>query len=281
VRLRDELARRGVHCEVKETEYKGHAVELARTASTEVVVAVGGDGTVNEVANGIIRTDKKLAIMPTGSGNDFVKSVGVPTEFDSALEVLLRGKSKRIDCASVLCSRMTENPIDTRPRRYFVNGAGIGFDAEVAERTTHIQYLSGTLLYVAAVFQTLGKYTSPDFSITLDCHTLKSRNLLIAIGNGICAGGGFYLTPNANVEDGKLDVCMIDEISVPKILSLMPRVMRGKHGRLPSVTMERAEEIAISAPQQFYVHADGEIVGNRVNDVKIRIEKLALEVLVS
>lgn len=280
-RLKKELAERKAFGEIHFTARPGHATDLARKAATSVIVAVGGDGTVNEVANGLIGTSKILGIIPSGSGNDLVKSLGIAADYKSAVETLLTGKTKQIDCASVNCEATQSNRIvGNFTERYFVNGVGIGFDAAVAERTTHIHWLSGTPLYLAAVFQMLGKYKSPDFTIKLDATSFSSHNLLIAIGNGICAGGGFYLTPNAHVDDGKLDVCLIDEMSVPRILKLMPQVMKGKHENFKGVQMKRAERIAVAAEQPFFVHADGEMVGRGVNAVEIQIRKQALNVIV-
>jgi YegS/Rv2252/BmrU family lipid kinase len=238
------------------------------------VVAVGGDGTANEVANGVISSKKTLGIIPTGSGNDFIKSIGIPRNTSGALECLFRDNRRLIDCGAVQCPNS-----GTESYRIFVNGVGIGFDAAVAERTTHIRRLSGTALYLAAVFQTLGRYKSPLFKIRLDSIAKESRNLLIAIGNGRCAGGGFYLTPDASVTDGLLDVCAIDEMSVLQILRLMPNVMKGKHMNMQGVRFSRAKEIDVSAAAKFYVHADGEIVGDQVNEVHVEIKTEALRVV--
>ncbi len=259
------------------TEGPGHATELARTAASQVVVAVGGDGTINEVSNGIIGTDKVLGVIPAGSGNDFIKSIGVPSNLLESLDILLRGNQSVIDCGTISTGKNESECSNSF--RHFINGVGIGFDAAVAERTTHIKHLSGTALYLAAVFQMLGKYDSPDYTIELDSRAITSRNLLIAIGNGVCAGGGFYLTPNAKVNDGRLDVCLIESMPVPRILAVMPKVMRGKHDQINSVQMKKAETINVSAPQTFFVHADGEIVGNKVNRAEVRIKKAALRVI--
>jgi YegS/Rv2252/BmrU family lipid kinase len=281
MKLKKQFSERKEYFDIHFTEGPGHATELARSATTSFVVAVGGDGTVNEVANGLIGTEKTLGIIPSGSGNDFIKSLAIQADYTSAVERILAGKAKRIDCAAVRCERREAgSAIGNSTERYFVNGVGIGFDAAVAERTTHMQWLSGTMLYLAAVFQTLGKYQSPDFDIKLDADSFTSRNLLIAIGNGICAGGGFYLTPDARLDDGRLDVCLIEELSVPRILMLMPKVMKGRHTRARGVQMKQAESIVVNAPQPFYVHADGEMVGREINTVEIQIHKQALNVIV-
>lgn len=276
-RLKFEITKRQLDAEILISEKPGHATHLAATTTSAVVVAVGGDGTINEVANGLIGSSKVLGILPSGSGNDLIKSIGIPADFAGSFEKLLDARITQIDCATVQCS--IKNLETVQQARYFLNGVGIGFDAAVAERTTRAKYLSGTTLYILAVFQTLGKYASPTFKTTFDSTSRVSKNLLIAIGNGCCAGGGFYLTPNARVDDGYLDLCMIDEISIPKILAIIPKVMKGKHQSEKEVTMGRAKVISVEASEPFYVHADGEIVGRSVNNVQMAIVEKGLKVI--
>jgi diacylglycerol kinase family enzyme len=163
----------------------------------------------------------------------------------------------------------------------FVNGLGIGFDAAVAERTLHISYASGTLLYIIAVLQTLGRYVSPVYSVSVDGRITTSKNLLIAVGNGICAGGGFYLTPEAKIDDGLLDLCLIENVSSLGILKVMPSVMKGKHQGQSSVSFERGRQITISASAPISVHSDGEILGTDILGLEIRAIANALKVIVA
>ncbi len=264
------------------TQKAGDATRIARETASQIVVAVGGDGTVNEVANGLIGTGKILGVIPAGSGNDLTKSIGVPTNLIQAVENLSRRRVRSVDIGTVTCSTTGPNdhPHGNLPLRYFVNGVGVGFDAAVAEMTRQIKYISGTLLYLVAVFRTLGSYVAPRFDVSVDGLFQSKKRLLIAVGNGRCAGGGFYLTPNARVDDGKLDICLIDDISVPKILQLMPRVMRGKHLGFKGVTFQVGKKISISSDQTFFVHADGEMVGRKVNRVEIGLLEKAMNVVV-
>jgi YegS/Rv2252/BmrU family lipid kinase len=278
-RLAREVKARRLNAEIVTTEHPGHATELAHTTNADIIVAVGGDGTINEVANGMIGTSKILGIVPNGSGNDLIKSVGIAAgDMPQALDCILNNKVQAIDCATVSCS--PDSSQGNSPKRYFVNGVGIGFDAAVAERTRQIKFLGGTALYMLAVFQTLGKYSAPTFTIEIDAIRTESRNLLIAIGNGRCAGGGFYLTPKAKVDDGMLDVCMIENISVPNILRIMPKVMHGKHETSKHVAMQRGKQITVRASAPFFVHADGEVVGRNVTGVDVCIHEQALQVIV-
>jgi len=276
--LRGELESRGISYDSVMTTGPGHATEAARGASTPVTVGVGGDGTLNEIANGMAGSARALGIIPAGSGNDFIKSVGVPRRPVDALHVLLAGNVRRVDVGSVRCTQEKEGGGNSAPR-LFVNGVGAGFDAAVAARTKEIPLLGGTLLYLAAVFQTLGRYTAPAFRMEGEHARRDAPALLIAVGNGRCAGGGFYLTPDASVDDGLLDICAVDDKNVLEILKLMPRVMRGKHHDIPGVKFFRDTNFVITADTPFYVHADGEIVGVNVRRVELGLVKGNLNVI--
>jgi YegS/Rv2252/BmrU family lipid kinase len=272
--LRLEFERRGIEFTLIETHAPGDATSAARDAVTSVVVAVGGDGTLNEVANGLAGSSKALGIIPAGSGNDFIKSIGITRNVQNAVEVLLRGARRRIDLGKVVCSE------GNAPQgRLFINGVGVGFDAAVAVRTRSIPYLSGTALYIAGVLQTLAHYTPPEFHLSMNHTSVSSSNLLIAIGNGRCAGGGFYLTPDAQVDDGLFDICVIEKKTVPEIIRLMPRVMRGKHFDIPGVKFFKEKRLHIFADSEFSVHADGEIIGEGVHEVALEVMPAALDII--
>jgi diacylglycerol kinase (ATP) len=256
-----------------ETDAPGSAAAIARAATSPVVVAIGGDGTIHEVVNGIRGSEKLLGIVPCGSGNDFIKNLGIPRKTQDALDHLFVCSAAKVDLGRVKVDEM-ESSIS-----YFMNGLGVGFDAEVAERTRTIRYLSGTLLYAAAVIPTLGSYKAPEFELTIDGTRTVTRNLLIAIGNGVCAGGGFYLTPDARIDDGLLDVCSIREKSMPGILRLMPSVMRGEHKNIEGVMLQQAKSICIESSRPVAVHADGEILGTAVRKLEISVEPAGVNVI--
>ena len=289
--LERQLRSWGVLYEVRETRAPGEATDLAAEATGEVVISVGGDGTINEVLNGL-PPGKLLGIVAAGSGNDMVKSLPIPRRPLEALETAVYGKPVAVDVGTVDCTAGAptggpggENgerePGKGESRgRFFLNGVGVGFDAEVAVRKGEIGYLTGLLVYVAAVLETLGKYRAPVFHVQADSLSRSSKQLLIAIGNGRCAGGGFYLTPQADPSDGLLDVCLIDNVGIGTILRLMPKVMAGRHGGHPTVRFTRTREVRLESVTPFYVHADGEIVGRRVNSVRIGILPARVSVMV-
>jgi diacylglycerol kinase (ATP) len=269
------ILRSGLQCRIVQTEGPGHATALAKSATESVVVSVGGDGTVNEVVNGLIGTEKSMGILPSGSGNDFVKSVHIPKRLDTAFAKCLSGNVQQVDVGTVSCGP------PGAPVRLFVNGVGIGFDAAVAARTREIRSLRGLPLYLMAVFQTLRTYKNPVLSINLDGTRVSGRHLLIAVGNGVCAGGGFYLTPRASVEDGLLDFCMIGDAAVGRILRLMPLVLWGKHlSKKDIVTYVQGRSFELTSEEPIHVHADGEIVGEGVKNVRIGLEARKLRILV-
>lgn len=272
------LRRHAVDHKVFFTQRAGHATELAQQVDARFVVAVGGDGTINEVANALQNTDRILGVIPTGSGNDFIKSAGIPRRIEDALELILRGRIRRIDAGLVSVGVFANGSIQFGPARLFVNGVGVGFDAAVACRTTQIRYLRGTALYLLAVLQTLRKFRPPYFRVRVDGLCWDARHLLIATGNGKCAGGGFYLTPEAEVDDGFLDVCAIGDVSLFKVLRLIPSVMKRKQIQDAQVKYLRAKTIELSSSDLFSVHADGEIVGRDVQGVRLEVLPGALQI---
>lgn len=269
----------GLSYTVVYTEGAGDATLLARRSKSRVVVAVGGDGTINEVVNGIAGSERVMGIIPTGSGNDLVKSLGIPHAIGKALQVLKAGHVRTMDIGKVQTGTLQNGSISYAPWRLFANGVGIGFDAAVARRVSEITYLRGTLLYLAAVLQIVGRYRSPEFSVQLDGKSWTGRELLMAVGNGRCAGGGFYLTPEATVADGLLDLTVVAHAPVWKILGLIPGVMGGKKVKRDFVRYMQGKELEATSSQRFNVHADGEIVGREVHGVRVGIEPGVLNVV--
>lgn len=259
----------GIPAEILRTTGPGDATRLARLAQGETVIAVGGDGTLNEVANGL-QEGRALGIVPAGSGNDLIKSLPIPRDPVSAMYVALGGRVERIDAGRI--EAVTEQDGAQRgSERLFLNGVGVGFDAAVAVRKERIPFLRGTPQYAIAVLQTLRHFEAPFFHYDLDSVSGNSHRLLIAIGNGKCAGGGFYLTPDASIDDGLFDVCAIEAVRIKTVLKLMPRVMHATHMHLPIVRMLRTASLVLRSESAFPVHADGEIIGTAVRELKITV----------
>ena len=279
--LCDQMRRRGIRSSLLLTTRAGEAAELARHADADVVVAVGGDGTVQEVANGLAGSRKALGVVPAGSGNDFMRSIALPKELDDALDLITAGKTRQIDLGTIAWSGKDDGNGGNcnSGHRCFVNGVGFGFAASVAARTADIANLSGTALYLVAVLESLRSYRSPVFEVDVDGARRSSRYLLIGVGNGKSIGGGFLLTPNARVDDGRLDICFIDEVSIPRIISLIPSALQGKLHEVKEVNVVQGKTIVLRADSPFSVHADGEILGTDLSSVRIGLSGEQLSVI--
>ncbi len=259
-----------------------HATELARATcnDNDVVVAVGGDGTINEVMNGLVDGKAILGVLPLGSGNDFAKVINVPKKIHEAIDIILKHQKKTIDIGKVKTRKLIDNKNILYDERYFINGIGIGFDASVAYESSRIKRLRGLPLYISALFRALLKYKAHNFIVKLDELRLKSKLFLIAIGNGVCAGGGFYLTPKAKLDDNRFDVCYVEHVGIFKILKIFPSVLKGLHDRYAEVHFTNTKNIEVESEENFYVHADGEIVGNNVNNAEINLIPAAINVII-
>lgn len=233
-----------------------HARALAGEAAAtgcERVVVVGGDGTVSEVAGGLIDTAVALAIVPVGTGNDIGQQLRVPSQPAAALRLGLRGENIRsIDAAWVKTQQQ---------RVGFVNLAGCGFDAEVLRRTP--RWGRGSVPYLAGVLRTLWAVGPRPIRLELDDTVIECRAIGVAVGNGWRYGGGIRVLPRAVVDDGILDVCLMGDVSPWRLLSLLPRIYAGTHTPHPAVRMFRCRRLKVRAlaGDAIGCQADGELVG--------------------
>lgn len=271
-----ELSRRGVLFTLEETRYPGHAVDLAREAAARgvgTVIAAGGDGTVHEVSNGLLRARQDrlrkgdgpvLGVVPIGTGNDFIKVVSGSMDRERAYAVLAAGEVHYFDVGRVSWEGGAE---------YFVNGAGTGIDVEVVRQVKRMPRLPGVVSYLVGLFRALVWFESIPVRVRLDAEAIEQKVMIVAIGNGRCIGGGFYVAPTAEPDDGRLDVCIVQELDYLGIARVLPRVMRGTHGALPEVIMRQARSIEIEAtgPAPLFFQLDGELREPR-NARRLRIE---------
>lgn len=265
------------------TSAPGEASDLAKNAAGhyDVIVATGGDGTVNEVVNGLMmaRRDQTpdspaptLGVVPVGSGNDFVKALKIPADVYRSLEILKRGVINKVDIG--------EFSIDAGESRFFANNVGIGFDGQVNYESSKITRLSGLAKYLSAVLKTLFAYRHPTITIRSDEDTIKAKVLLVNAGNGVSSGGGFYLTPHAALNDGALDICIIESMSKMKIIQRLPKVLDGSHVGMAGVRMFRSTMLRVESTDRLPVHADGEVVALQAGRVDVVIHPAALDVIV-
>jgi diacylglycerol kinase (ATP) len=219
----------------------------------KVVAALGGDGQVGQCVNGLIGTNSALAVIPTGTGNDFARHLGLnPKNPLEAAELLGSPVTKSTDVVRVKTAG---------PERYFINIGGAGFDSEVNDRANRITWMKGRIKYVYSVFATLARFSPAQFRVTIDGLEHSLPGMMIAVGNGVSYGGGMKVTPEARSDDGILDLCVIGEVSKFEFVKTFPKVFSGRHVTHPKVTMLQGREIDISAERPFEVYGDGERLG--------------------
>ncbi len=285
-RLRNALAATSNLVEWVDTTHSGHAVALAREAAQagfSIVVAMGGDGTAHEVANGLMQVDADtrpaLAIVPVGSGNDFVLGAGLERDPLRALEAALAGstaRARRIDLGLVR---------DDRGRaEHFINVIGIGLDASVTHHSQRIRLLRGFAMYFAALMRTLtNNYGALPMQLQIDDGEPVSRQvLMLAVANGTREGGGFNITPKADPGDGQLDFAMIGPVSRLRLLQIIPDVMAGTHERHPEIAVSRIRHLRVRSGWPLLSHFDGEMYAWRedgVHEMEISIVPRAIRLI--
>lgn len=259
---------------VTRTQQPGHARQLARQAEEagdDLIIAAGGDGTIHEVVNGLVqgnRAHARLAVVPIGSGNDFVGSLELPRDPQTALQRAFEGQAHPIDLARLE---------DDQGRFTIVsNAVGVGFDALIAIEASTITRVHGFPMYLLATLRTiLFQYDAPDFRFRFDQEEVAQAGLLLAMGLGARVGGGFRLTPNARHDDGWLDSCLIGPVGRLTMLRMLTQVMQGTHVTHRAVRMFRSQHINVIADRALPVHVDGEIFAYPRNNVR----RLSLTIL--
>jgi YegS/Rv2252/BmrU family lipid kinase len=257
------------------TVFPTHAVELARQAGEqgyEVVIAVGGDGTVHEVINGLMMLPEEerpiLGIVPIGSGNDFAHSAGIPINPIEALKLALYGEPGLLDVG-----KLTDG--DGRIE-YVDNTLGIGFDAITTIRSHKLPFLRGFLMYLVAVIQTIILNFEPvNLKVETDEETWEGPTVMFVMCNGPREGGGFLVAPDARPDDGIFQYASIGKVSRLMMFRLIPEVMKGTHGRFKEVRMGTFKKMDITSENPLYIHTDGEIFSGFGSKVK----KLSFEIL--
>lgn len=247
------------------TERRGHATALAASAAagSDIVVAVGGDGTIHEVVSGLLRggAQAHLGVVSSGTGNDFAGMFDLPRRLDALLHVFRTTEPRRVDYGRI----RWEGPA-ADGSGVFVNVAGAGFDAKVAAAAAGFKIPCGAVRYLLAVFRTLPAWESPRAAVNFyrsgtRVGGLEEDVLLALAGNGRRAAGGLYLTPDASVVDGLLDVCAVRHAGMGRILSLLPHVLRGGgHENAREVAMARVDALEIRSKRPVPVQADGEVL---------------------
>jgi YegS/Rv2252/BmrU family lipid kinase len=275
------LERIGLTFDFNYTEGVGHAMELARIAASDgyrYLVAVGGDGTVNEVANGILHSTNAstttLGVVSTGTGSDFARSAGLARDYTTACANLTSSKRLTIDVGLVEYQRDGK-----RQERFFVNSAGVGFDAAVVKETERLpKFFGGTIPYVAGMLRALVSYKNKDIVLKVGDEVERHRVLNVAVANGNYCGGGMRIAPEAKLDDRLLDVVIIGDMGKLELLKEFPTVYKGTHINHPKVSMRKVTNVSIESAEPMLVYADGEMLGECPASFRVAPATLSLVV---
>lgn len=274
------LIEREITYSVYYTERPKHAIEIVKNViqneHIKAIIAVGGDGTLHDVANGLHGSQVPLGCIPAGSGNDFIRGTKGDRQYEKALDRILNrlgnGQTETIDMIRIgdeICLTVV----------------GVGFDGQVAKVTNEASYKKwlnrmnlGHFSYVLSLIRVLFQYKPTQVKITVDGIEHQLNNVwLIAIANFPFYGGGMAICPHANHTDGKLDLCILHDVSKIKLLTIFPLVFSGKHINQPNITMLSGKNIEVVSDQPLVVHGDGEIISE--TPIKLNIEQQALQII--
>ena len=251
------------------TEYHEHAIKLSQQHARDydAVLAMGGDGTVNEVLRGILGTDTVMGIIPEGRGNDFARCINFSENVQQTLDTILDFHTMVIDVGKI-------------DNNYFMNGVGIGFDGYVNMRNQKRKWLTGPFSYYYTLLESLLMWKTMDMTIAIDGHEIPADSVfLAAIGNGNYCGGGLNLNPFAKIDDQLLDICVVNDISKLKIIRNLKRLKDGTINNLAEVTIRKGKTIKIISNDLMPIHYDGEMFYAEKNEVELTIVEKAVRIL--
>jgi diacylglycerol kinase (ATP) len=269
----DVLRKCGFPFSLSTAEYPGHARELAATAAAQridTIVVVGGDGTLNEVVNGLFASGHepmpRIGIVPAGSSNDFSKSLGVPQRLEDACRTLMNGRTRDID-------------VGRAGPHYFCSASCLGYFAEVAARSLEMRGFGGSLRYVLPALTVIGKMKSGwEMSVTADGRTFHGVYAVLLVGNAP-RFGGLTMLPGAKPDDGVLDCLLIEMAGKWEALRLIPLVYRKAMERHRRVTRFRAASLSVTLDRPTRLCNDGEVPSSPVQSIDYRVLPRRLQVI--
>jgi YegS/Rv2252/BmrU family lipid kinase len=267
-RISDILAKNDIRFSVKNTQRKGHATEFTReliAGGYRKIISIGGDGTLNEIINGIFTQDRcpsteiLLSLIPVGTGNDWGRMFGIPLIYEGAVQVIKEGKHMLHDIGVVSYFNGEE-----RAKTYFLNIAGLGFEAVVVRKTNRQKDkgMSNKAIYFYNLLSSLISYRNTPVDITIDGKTSKSKIFSINVGNGRYCGGGMRQTPDALPNDGLFDITVIREMGRIEIIRSLQLLYDGTIMSHPKVDGYRSNNLKVTSESLLYVEADGESLGH-------------------
>lgn len=255
--------------DVKICPRKGEIEALTQEAIEEgyrEIVAVGGDGTLTEMLQSLYASDAenlKAGIIPCGTGNDFSRMLYKNNNPMTALEAILAGKTKLVDvldCNGIKC----------------INVTAMGIDGQIVRDTDRIKKLiPGPAAYLISTLKALLLYTAKETEIQLDDRVFTRKTLIVAVGNGQYVGGGMQITPQAQIDDGIMDVCIVNHVSKPRLLSLFPTIFKGKHLDVKEVEYYHGKDVRVMTEgKALYLNVDGNLVGTTPVHITMAQKKL-------
>ncbi len=291
------LAASGLEYDLAQTEGVGHALELARQAAAsgdcDVIVAAGGDGTVNEVVNALMevkgsgRQPPALGVLCVGRGNDLAYSLCIPVELGAACQALADDRRRRIDIGRLSSDVDGQNnlvPLRGKiPQgRYFANCVGIGFDAIVTIEVAKLPRWGGFASFLVGIFKTVFLYNhAPLAAIEFNGQKILQRSLMISIMNGRqLGGGGFIMAPHSQPDDGLLDLCIAEQMSALAVFRMVPYFAKGTQATQPRIKMARTSRLSIIAQDgPLPAHTDGEIICTEGKRLEVELLPRQMEVI--
>ncbi len=248
------------HLTIRETAARGDATRLAQEAladGSELIIAAGGDGTINEVLNGMSSDWGRatLGILPLGTGNDLARTLAMPTDIAQAATILQAGNVCTVD---VVC-------VESDATRYFINVSAGGFSGALNEHLTdEIKSTWGPLAYVRSALAALPDLT--DYHMTIQFDDEEPQELLaynVVIANARCVAGGIRIVPEAIVDDGLVDVLVVPAASLPQLALIVPQIVAGRHSDVPELLYRRVRCVRFESQPGMWFNTDGELVGNQ------------------
>jgi YegS/Rv2252/BmrU family lipid kinase len=261
-----ELAARQVAYRVVRTDSLEHGVEVALRAAGEgeVPVVMSGDGLVGQIGGALAETETPMGILPGGRGNDLGRVLNIPSEPAGAVAVLAEGNEREIDVGVV-------------NDRRFLCIASLGFDSEANRVANEARFVKGNLVYAYAALRTLAAWKPHRFTVVIDGETTECFGYSVAVANSRAYGGGMFVAPTAELDDGLLDVVLTAGVSKLRFLRGLPKVFKGTQVDDEEITMLRGAEVEVSADENFAIYADGEHLADL--PAKLRVLPRALRVI--
>lgn len=263
----------GVECDLVITETAGQGTPLAEAAAREgfdAVIAAGGDGTINEVINGVIRAagdgpTVPFGIMPLGTANDFNLMAGLPNTIEDSVRVIAGGRTRRIDAGQVEASTPEATII-----RYFINNSAAAMEPMVTIENIKMTRLSGEIRYIVALLRALARLKPWSMKLTWDGGGYEGPTYLLSVCNSPRTGG-FMMAPGAVLDDGLLDMVFAPQVSKGTVIAILLKLMRGEHIHHPAVTFRRVTAIDLTSVPGTPLHSDGELFTESADRVSYRV----------